>query len=820
MIDRQSTRFWRAALQSRLVDAAQLERCWEEIPPDRRTPDAIDRRLARRVVDHGLMTRWQAQQLLAGLRPQSLWFDRYLVEELIGQGGMGRVYLARDNRLGRRVALKVLSRERMNNPRAITRFRREAKVGAQLQHENLVRIYDEGEVNGNFYLVMEYLQGKTAGRLIAERGPLPADIAARVARGVALGLEHAHRKGLVHRDVNPMNILIDRDGTAKLTDLGLAIDLADQGDAVTRDGATVGTFDYISPEQARHSRSIDIRSDLYSLGCALYHMIAGRPPYTQPSLAEKLYAHQSLPAVPLEAIVPGLAPGLARVVYRLMAKRPEDRYATPLEAARALEPFQSGPVTLADIESAPEVPIWIEPGTTTDSGSRSTSSGAGAGRAAAAAPTAIGSDDLFGALPKIDTGPEPPRSGTVSGVADEVAREPHDLVRRLRVPAIAAAVLLAGAALWLWPRSETQSSPGPDRRAGPVDGASTGATKPAPEPLPAIAVRWLDDGTETPHGSLHEAIRYVAGKDAEVILRDDAPIALASARPVVISGGAVVIRAAEGARPVLRADLATPAAPIMVRLDGALKLSGLTFEGGTTPANPGGTLIQSAGNLALERCSFLAPPTAPAATAVRADGRRSTFLGCEFRGFDAPLKLNVFAGSEARVAHCLFVRRAGPDPASSWALTVSNLRIRDDKAPRSLAIDHCTVLGSGLLSMADFVPETPLRVEVEATVVEGPALVGWRGTAPFPGGMAWRGRDNRYAIAGGPWVRCTAPGAEVAGPPTDLASWSRAAPEEPGTLSMPAIASGRSGPPLESRPAADLAGPAPGLGMDPTRVGP
>jgi serine/threonine-protein kinase len=149
MIDRQSTRFWKAALQSGIVDPSNLERCWDEIPAERRTADAIDRRLARRVVERGLMTRWQAQQLLAGVRPQALWFDRYLVEDMIGQGGMGRVYLAKDKRLGRRVALKVLSRERMNSPRAMARFRREAKVGARLQHDNLVRIYDEGEVGGN-----------------------------------------------------------------------------------------------------------------------------------------------------------------------------------------------------------------------------------------------------------------------------------------------------------------------------------------------------------------------------------------------------------------------------------------------------------------------------------------------------------------------------------------------------------------------------------------------------------------------------------------------------------------------------------------------
>src|SRR5579864_1756427 len=249
VVEPQASRFWHSALKSGLIDTAALESCWNAIPLQKRTPDAMDRRLARQAVLSGRLTLWQAQQILGG-RSQGFQIDKYLLIDRIGHGGMGRVYLAKDTRLNRRVALKVLSPERMNNPRALARFQREAKVGAQLQHENLVRIYDEGECNGIRYLVMEYIEGKNVGQLIKEHGPMPPATAARLARQVAQGLEHAHQKGLIHRDVNPWNILITRDGTAKLTDLGLAIDLADEEDAVTRDGATVGTFDYISPEQA------------------------------------------------------------------------------------------------------------------------------------------------------------------------------------------------------------------------------------------------------------------------------------------------------------------------------------------------------------------------------------------------------------------------------------------------------------------------------------------------------------------------------------------------------------------------------------------
>ena len=238
---------------------------------------------------------------------------------MIGQGGMGRVYLARDTRLSRQVALKILSPERMSNPRAIARFEREARVGAQLQHENLVRIYDFGVSRGRYFLVMEYIEGQTIGNLISEQGRMPPPTAVRLARQVALGLQHVHNKGLIHRDVNPYNILVTRDGTAKLADLGLAIDLAEE-DRVTRDGATVGTFDYVAPEQARHSRAADIRSDIYSLGCTIYHMITGNVPFPGPSLPEKLFAHQMKEATPLSRLIPGVPETLSEIVQRMMRK--------------------------------------------------------------------------------------------------------------------------------------------------------------------------------------------------------------------------------------------------------------------------------------------------------------------------------------------------------------------------------------------------------------------------------------------------------------------------------------------------------------------
>src|SRR4051812_9037478 len=214
MVEPQASHFRQAALRSGLIDAPSLQALWDAIPPEKRTADAIDRRLARRVVEAGHLTAWQAHQILSG-RSTSFWITRYLLLDFLGLGGMGQVYLARDTCLDRNVALKLLSFRRKGNPTAVARFRREVRIGAQLQHENLVRVYDAGEIGGQDYLIMEYIDGKSVGQLLTEHGPMPTTTAARLARQVALGLEHARKKGLIHRDVNPWNILVTSEGIAK-----------------------------------------------------------------------------------------------------------------------------------------------------------------------------------------------------------------------------------------------------------------------------------------------------------------------------------------------------------------------------------------------------------------------------------------------------------------------------------------------------------------------------------------------------------------------------------------------------------------------------
>lgn len=867
MLSPRETRFGQAALQTGFVDAARMEACWDEIPPDKRTPDAIDRRLARRMVETGLLTRWQAQQLLSGLRPQALRYDRYLLLDVLGQGGMGRVFLAQDNKLKRKVALKVLSRERMNNPRALARFRREARVGAQLQHENLVRIYDEGEVEGHFFLVMEFIEGKTAGKIVAEHGPLPVPIAARIARHVALGLQHAHEKGLVHRDVNPMNIIIERGGTPKLTDLGLAIDLADEGDIVTRDGATVGTFDYISPEQARSSRQIDIRTDIYSLGCSLYHMLAGRIPFPQPSLPEKLYAHQMLEPESLPKLAPGVSEELWQVIRLMLAKKPSARYATPGAVAQALRPFEGPALTLAEIEAAtgastpdetPAEPIIAPDAVVTGpphpSPAAATAAvtvaitrtaptvtaaqiGSTAAEPVAAAPV-VGSD-IFSVLPKIDLVNLP--------LSDTGSFERRDRRKAPRSQFQYAAGLIGGFALIgllfaAWggfgskPRTATGDDEPPTNPASQVQLVSgdssapispspstSGANGKPPKARAAISVHWLDDQTDAPQLSLQDAIRSAVNKRAEVRLSDTAPIVLDARKPLIVSSGALVIRAAPGAHPVLKVKWSGREPAFQVRSDAQLKLSGIEFQCEPEKATSRTMVIQSQGNLTLEGCTFLATGPIHDLSVACAAGPRTTVESCVFRGLTTPLTVESFAGTEARVQQSLFVSDPGGNEPSGWAIAVVNHASKTAARKRRLAIDRCTVVGMGLLDLQDLIEDRPIEVGVRGTVVQAPALLAWSSSSEFPKGLRWEGSDNRYALSGNAWVLAGSRTASaVPNAPGDPGAWGQMTQNEPGTRFGPVGLVGGSDTAATQRSVADFAlvgQDAAAIGIDPARLG-
>jgi serine/threonine protein kinase len=281
--------------------------------------------------------------------PPSLAGYEILAE--VGRGGMGIVYQARHLARNRVVALKVIRKERLGNPDMLSRFRREAQAAARLSHPNIVVVYEAEQVGDVHYLAMEYVPGITLQRLVETAGPLPIARACDFVRQTALGLQHAHEKGLVHRDIKPANIMVVApDGlplpprpVVKVLDMGVARlyqlrDLHEESlTTLTRDGAVIGTPDYIAPEQLEDPHGADIRADLYSLGCTLYFLLAGSVPFPGGTLIQKLDRQRWHTPPSVDQLRPEVPAALARVVRRLMAKHPDDRYQEPAELACALE---------------------------------------------------------------------------------------------------------------------------------------------------------------------------------------------------------------------------------------------------------------------------------------------------------------------------------------------------------------------------------------------------------------------------------------------------------------------------------------------------
>ncbi|MEE3284788.1 MAG: serine/threonine-protein kinase [Planctomycetota bacterium] len=265
-------------------------------------------------------------------------FGRFRITRLLGQGGMGLVYLANDPKRARSIALKVLAREKADNETLLKRFRSEALATRELKHENIVGVYEAGSIDGQFYIALEFVEGTDVSQLIRTRGRLPVGRSLDITRQVALALSVAYRRNIVHRDIKPSNLLIRGDGVVKLTDMGLARSMDDAEQAgITRAGTTVGTVDYISPEQARNSKSADTRSDIYSLGCTWYHMLTGEVPFPHGSLTDKLQAHANTPAPDPRNINSTIPEEVVLVLQRMLEKSPDRRHPTPDDLVSALE---------------------------------------------------------------------------------------------------------------------------------------------------------------------------------------------------------------------------------------------------------------------------------------------------------------------------------------------------------------------------------------------------------------------------------------------------------------------------------------------------
>lgn len=335
--------FIRHLADSGLMSADEI-RQFQAALPAAKFPADDAQPFAKELIRQKKLTSYQATAAYQG-KQQGLILGNYVVLDKLGQGGMGTVLKAEHRRMKRLVALKVMSPAAMKSPDAVKRFRREAEAAAKLTHPNIVAAFDFDEAKGMHFLVTEYVEGKDLSRLVKDQGPLPVDKAVDFIIQAAQGLAHAHGEGVVHRDIKPANLLLDKRGTVKVLDMGLArlID-AETGAAaegLTQTGTVMGTVDYMSPEQALHTKYADHRADIYSLGCSLYYLLSGRALYGGDSLMIKLLAHREQP-IPSLVELPNVSPALDAVFQRMVAKKPEDRQQTMADVIRELETALAG----------------------------------------------------------------------------------------------------------------------------------------------------------------------------------------------------------------------------------------------------------------------------------------------------------------------------------------------------------------------------------------------------------------------------------------------------------------------------------------------
>jgi tRNA A-37 threonylcarbamoyl transferase component Bud32 len=293
--------------------------------------------VAEAFIQAGLVTRWHCDKLLDG-KYKGFFLSKYKLLGHLGTGGMSSVYLAEHRVMHRRVAVKVLPKNRVEDSSYLARFHLEAKAAAALDHRNIVRAYDVDNEGDTHFIVMEYVEGKDLQSIVKQSGPLDFDLAANYTLQAAEGLQHAHEAGLIHRDVKPANLLVDEKGVVKILDMGLAL-FADDNKAsltVEHNENVLGTADYLSPEQALNSHKVDARADVYSLGCTLYFTLTGHAPFPEGTLAQRIAKHQSAMPAPIAIDRPDCPAELAAMCMKMMNKKPAHRYASAKDVADAI----------------------------------------------------------------------------------------------------------------------------------------------------------------------------------------------------------------------------------------------------------------------------------------------------------------------------------------------------------------------------------------------------------------------------------------------------------------------------------------------------
>jgi len=349
---RSSTDFLDMIRKSGVVAADRLEAHLQTLGPRSALP-ALPADLAEQLVRDGLLTQFQVEHFLQG-KYLGFTLGAYIVRELLGSGGMSAVYLCEHREDQRQVAVKVLPRLLAKDPTLLKRFEREARASVALDHPNIVRGFEAGQEKDQHFFVMEYVAGESLQELVALNGPLGIAQAADYIHQAAVGLQHAHEAGLVHRDIKPGNLLVNPEGVVKILDMGLSRFYNAEDDSVlTKD--VLGTLDYLAPEQARDSHQVDIRADIFSLGGTFYFLLSGQSPLGSDSLDQAL-VQPHRPPKPLEEFRDDVPRQLLAVIEKMMARDPERRYRTPASVANALLPWVKPGTKQIATNSTPRAP--------------------------------------------------------------------------------------------------------------------------------------------------------------------------------------------------------------------------------------------------------------------------------------------------------------------------------------------------------------------------------------------------------------------------------------------------------------------------------
>ena len=289
--------------------------------------------LAAHLIESGIITKWHADKLLAG-KYKGFFLDKYKLLGHLGSGGMSSVYLAESKSTGQKRAIKVLPKSKVSDKSYLDRFYREGRAAASLNHPNIVRVYDINNAGDTHYMVMEYVKGSDLYDTVRDNGPLPIEEAITAVTECCEGLLHAHDKGMVHRDIKPANLLRTVSGNVKILDLGLALFNIEGEESLTvmHNEKVMGTADYLSPEQAVNSHDVDHRADIYSLGCTLYFLLTGRPPFNKGTLAQRIAMHQTKEPDSILESREDCPAGLIEICNRMIHKKPAERYGNCREA--------------------------------------------------------------------------------------------------------------------------------------------------------------------------------------------------------------------------------------------------------------------------------------------------------------------------------------------------------------------------------------------------------------------------------------------------------------------------------------------------------